>query len=461
VTALPPRGWLALAAISLGVALWFSDGTLNWTAVISPVLNWIAVSFLVLTWTAMIAAFSARTPDDERQVERVLEVGVVLQFVLLFAKPPGRHLLPDLWEHFFIGPVFSMGCILMAMLAVTFVVGRPLLGRATFPAIVGIFGVISAWMLWASPDPPIDVMHFHREAALALGQGRTPYDLHFENLYGHTRFYGTGFATSRSIDVGSPYPPLSVLLTSLAIVLAGDPRAALVAGFVCSAVLIDRLGGRAARLASLLYISSPRRYLVLELGWTEPLMVAFLAAAMVLAQRRSRWLPVGLAGLLGIKQFAVLLLPFTPFLVGEVLPRRSIRLLAGALLLVAVTALPFVLWDAQAFFRSTVWFQLAQPFRPESLNFAALWAWAHPGAVPSTTVPTLGALALATLVALLRCRPTAAGFAAAGALVLLAVLAWSKQAHCNYYDLVLGLLACAVAPAASTPAPDARGRQVG
>jgi len=438
-----------VAAIVLGVAVWFTDGTLDWAAMI----------FLVLTWAAMIAAFSGRTFDDERQVERVLEVGMVVQLVLLVGRPPGSDLRPDLSEHFFIGPAFPMGCILMAMLAVTVVVGRPLLGRATFPVIVGLFGVASAWMLWASPDPRIDVMHLHREAALAMAHGRTPYDLHFPNLYGDTRFYGPGFATSRTIDVGSPYPPLSVVLTSLATYLVGDPRAALVAALVCSALLIDQLGGRAARLASLLFISSPRRYLVLEQGWTEPLMVAFLAATMVLAQRRSRWLPLGLAGLLGIKQFSVLLLPFTPFLVGEARPRRrSLRLVAGALLLVAVTALPFVLWDPQAFFRSTVLFQLAQPFRPESLNFAALWAWAHRGAVPPTTILMLGALALATLVALRRCRPTPAGFAAAGALVVLAGLAWSKQAHCNYYDLVIGLLACAVAPAASTGAP---GRTVG
>jgi len=440
-----------VAAISLGVALWFGDGTLGRSAVLC----------LVLTWTAMIAAFSTPAPDDERQVERVLEVGVLIQLVLLFSKPPGRHLLPDLWEHFFIGPVFSVGCILLAMLAVTFVVGRPLLGRATFPAMVVIFAVLSAWMLWASPDPPIDVMRLHEQAAFALSEGKTPYDLHFENIYGHTRFYGPGFATPSSIDVGSPYPPLSVLLTSLGIFLAGDPRAALVAAFVCTAVLIDRLGGRAARLASLLFMSSPRRFLVLELGWTEPLMVAFLAATLVLAQRRSRWLPLGLAGLLGIKQFSVLLLPFTQFLVGELRPRRGLRLVGGALLLVAVTALPFVLWDPQAFFRSTVFFQLAQPFRPESLNFAALWARAHPGAVPPTTLPTLVLLALAALVALLRCRPTPAGFAAAGALVLLALLAWSKQAHDNYYDLVFGFLACAVAPAASTPEPEKLGRQVG
>ena len=437
-----------MAAIFLGVALCFSDGTLDWAAMV----------FLVLTWAAMIAAFSTRAADDQGQIERVLEVGVVVQFALLFARPPGQYLRPDLWEHFFIGPVFSVGGILMAMLAVTLVVGRPVLGRATFPAVVAIFAVVAAWMLWASPNPPIDVMHLHREAALAMAQGRTPYDLHFPNFYGHTTYYGSGFATARTIDVGSPYPPLSVLLTSLATYLVGDPRGALVAAFVCSAVLIDQLGGRTARLASLLLISSPRRFLVLEQGWTEPLMVAFLAAAMVLAQRRSRWLPLGLAGLLGIKQFAVLLLPFTPSLVGEVRPRRSIWLVAGALLLVAVTALPFVLWDPHAFFRSTVVFQLAQPFRSESLNFAALWAWAHQGAVPSTTLPMLGVLALATLVALIRCRPTPAGFAAAGALVILAVLAWSKQAHANYYDLVIGLLACAVAPAAST---GAAGRTVG
>jgi hypothetical protein len=457
---LPSRCWLALAAILLGVALWAGDGTLFSFA--DGTLSWTAVTALVLTWGAVITAFSVHRHEADKPLERILGAGIVLQLVLAFARPPGRHLLPDLWEHFILGPIFSMSWMAITMLAVSLLLGRPLLGRATFPAIVGVFGIAGAWMLWASPSPPIDVLHFHREAARALASGRTPYDLHFPNLYGHTQFYGPGFATPSSVDVGAPYPPLSVLLTSVATWLTGDPRAAFVAASVAAAVFIDRLGGRVARLASLLFMTSPRRFLELEMAWTEPLVVCMLALTVLLARRHSRWLFLGLAGFLGSKQFSVLLLPLTPLLVGEVRPgRRTFRLLAPALLAIGVATLPFVLWDAHAFFRSNVAVLLAVPFRPESLNFAALWAWSHHGAIPPTTIPTVLCLIAATIVALLRCRPTPAGFAAGGALVILALLAWARQAHLNYYDLVIGLLACAVASSSPAGAPAGHGRPVG
>ena len=407
----------------------------------------------------MAFAFLTPTPDDKEQLERVLEVGLVIQFTLLFARLPGRHLRPFLWvEHDLLAAVYPVGCMLAALLTVSLVLRRPLLGQATFPVIVTLFGVASVWMLWASPQPLIDVFHLHRESAAAMLRGRTPYDLHLPNFYGHTLFFGPGFATPTSIDTGSPYPPLSVVLTSLATYSLGDPRIALAAAILGGALLIDQLGGRAARLSALLYLSTPRRFLVLELGWTEPLMVALLAATLLLAQRRSRWLTVGFAGLLGIKQFSVVLLPLTPLLVGELRPGRVFRLVLGAVFLVALTAVPFVLWDPHAFLRSTVTFHLSQPFRPDSLNLAAFWA-SVTDRTPPTTVPMLVLTGLAILWALRRCRLTPAGFAAGGALVLFALFAWSKQAHCNYYDLVIGFLACAIA-LAPPPGPAAAVRNV-
>ncbi|HZW89218.1 MAG TPA: hypothetical protein VFF12_09085, partial [Myxococcaceae bacterium] len=150
----------------------------------------------------------------------------------------------------------------------------------------------------------------------------------------------------------------------------------------------------------------------------------------------------------------------TPFLVGEIRPRRSVRVVLGAVLLAAALTLPFLLWDPHAFFRSTVLFHLAQPFRPDSLSFAALFAWARGGKAPPTTVPSLILTGLGMLWALRRCRPTPAGFAAGSALVIFSLLAWSKQSHCNYYDLVIGLLVCAVAAAGAPGEPASPGRTV-
>ncbi|RPH68667.1 MAG: hypothetical protein EHM78_18085 [Myxococcaceae bacterium] len=434
--ALSPRAWLAVAAWTLGSGLSLGDGHLDPGGVVC----------LVLTWAAVVAAFLSRTPEDPRRTERVLEAGVVIQLAMLMVKPPGEYLRPDLAEHPFLAPVFPVACILMAVLSATLIVDRPLLGRATFPAVVGLSGIAAAWMLVASPAPPIDVLDFARGSARALAQGDNPYDLHFPNVYGHTRYFGPGFATDESIDVGLVYPPVSLLLTAAGEWLVGDSRITLVLALIVTAVLIDRLGGRAARLAALLFVSSPRQYFVLEHGWTEPLFVCGFALLLLLASRQSRGTPVVLGALLALKQFAVLLLPLVHLLAGELRPRRSLRLVAAALLVAGLVIAPFFLRDPGAYLRSTVLFHLAQPFRPDSLNFAALWAWAT-GSAPPTTVPTLACIGLALLVALRRCRPTPSGFAAGSALVLLAMLAWSKQAHCNYLYLVVGMLLCSVAVA--------------
>ena len=431
-----------MAATTLGSGLSLGNGHLDPGG----------IACLVLTWAALAAAFLARTPADPRRTERVLGAAVVLQLAMMVIKPPGEYLRPDLGE--LLGAVFPVLWALVTVLATTLVVERPLLGRATFPAVVALCGMAGVWMLLASPRPPIDVVDFARESAAALARGANPYDLHFPNVYGHTRYFGPGFASDRTIDVGLVYPPLSLLLTAAGQWLAGDSRATLVVALVTTAVLIDRLGGRTARLAALLFLSTPRQYFVLEHGWTEPLFLSGFAALLLLATRRPRWIAVVVGALLALKQFAVLLLPLLHLLVGEVRPRRSVRVLAGALGVAALLVAPFLLRDPHAYLRSTVLFHLAQPFRADSLNFAALWAWAHGGAAPPTTAPTLLCLGVALAVALRRCRPTPAGFAAGVALVLLATLAWSKQAHCNYLYLVVGLLLCSVAVSRpGAPAP--------
>jgi len=430
---------LAVASWVLGSGLSLGDGHLDPGG----------IAALVVAWALIVAAFLGSTPEDPRRTERVLGAGVVVQLAMLMVKPPGEYLRPDLLEHPFLAPLFPVAIVLVSVLAATEVVDRPLIGRATFPAIVLLSGMAGIWMLFASPHPPIDVLDFTRESARALAHGRNPYeDLHLHNIYGHTRYFGPGFATDQTIDVGLVYPPMSLLLTSLGQWLAGDSRSTLVLALVLTAVLIDRLGGRAARLCAILFLSTPRQYFVLEHGWTEPLFVCGFALLLLLARRRARGIAIVLGALLALKQFALLLLPLVHLLAGEPGPRRrTLELLALALGVAVLLIAPFLLWDPHAYLRSTVLFHLAQPFRADSLNFAAVWAWARGGVAPPTTLPTLICLGAALVVALRRCRPTPAGFAAGSALVLLATLAWSKQAHCNYLYLVVGLLLCSVAAA--------------
>ena len=70
---------------------------------------------------------------------------------------------------------------------------------------------------------------------------------------------------------------------------------------------------------------------------------------------------------------------------------------------------------------------------------------AHRGLHPPTTVMTLTAVAVATIVVRRTLPRNAAGFAAAMAIVSVAAFAFGKKAFCNYYFFVIGALVTAVA----------------
>ena len=115
-----------------------------------------------------------------------------------------------------------------------------------------------------------------------------------------------------------------------------------------------------------------------------------------------------------------------------------------------------IVTDSRGFWRSVVVVQFMQPFRRDSLSFAAWWVnHGHPE--PSTALsffPAIAAIALCC-----RYAPrTPSSFAASSALVLLLFFAFAKQAFPNYYWLFIGSLCFAVAAYgaqedATAPAP--------
>ncbi len=149
------------------------------------------------------------------------------------------------------------------------------------------------------------------------------------------------------------------------------------------------------------------------------------------------------------KQYAPLLLPLTTLVVPwRTMLRRSFLLpMIGT---AAVCTVPALL--ARGFWRSVVVVQFIQPFRRDSLSFAAWWAnHGHPE--PSTAlffVPAIAAIALCC-----RYAPrTPSGFAASSALVMLLFFAFAKQAFPNYYFLVIGALCVATAAYAGERTPE-------
>src|SRR4029078_9090799 len=82
--------------------------------------------------------------------------------------------------------------------------------------------------------------------------------------------------------VGYPYPPVTLLSAVPGQLLLNDYRyAALVARVAAVALIGYSSGGLASKLAAVLLLTTPRGFLVLELGWTEPGAASALVFAAV------------------------------------------------------------------------------------------------------------------------------------------------------------------------------------
>jgi hypothetical protein len=159
-----------------------------------------------------------------------------------------------------------------------------------------------------------------------------------------------------------------------------------------------------------------------------------------------RWLWLAFGLLLGIKQYAILAAPLAPFL----LPNRSgWRLVLKSAAVATFIVAPFFLWDPVAIFRSVVLWQFRQPFRTDSLSYAALAARTI-GVQPGIWLSLLVCGGVIWL-AFQRSPRNAFGFAMSLSLVLLVFFAFSKQAFCNYYFLVIGATCTAIALSEKVP----------
>ncbi len=324
--------------------------------------------------------------------------------------------------------------------------------------LLAIHLALGAWILRSRPQPKIDVFVFQQEASRELAAGGNPYRLAMPNIYDEqesAKLYAPGWWSGDRLRFGFPYPPVSLLLAFPGFLFGGDHRfAQLLAITGAGATLAFLRPGRFGTLAAALFLFTPRGFDVLERGWTEPfsvlLFVLFLRSAVSAPRGRHRLLGGLLGLLLASKQYLLLIAPLLALLTPWSLPARRLpRLALQALGVAAAVTLPFVLWDPAAFYSSVVAVHLAQPYRPDSLTFLALLPEALARSL--TILSPLAALGVLCL-ALARAPRTATGFAAAAAVTLLAFFTWSKQAHANYFYLVLGLLGSALAVVAPADA---------
>lgn len=377
----------------------------------------------------------------------ILGVGLPVQLFALAAISPGRYMQAGrAGRLLLVGAAAAAAIVITAELA-----GAIRVARWRLPALIAIQLTLGIWIVRASPDPFIDVFTAHLEALRALAQGLDPYGRTFPNIYGHDNFYGPGLVVNGRVQLGFPYPPLSLLMAVPGQLLAGDFRFGNAVAVALTALLIGTCRpGRLAAGAATLFLFVPRGLFVLEQGWTEPYVVLLFAATVWCACRAPALVPLALGLFFAVKQYAILAAPLVVLLhAGSGAWRKAGRTLAQAALVAAVVTVPFVVAGPAAFVHDVLELQIVQPFRPDSLSYLAEWAYLT-GRTPWLWLAFV--VTPVVVVLCVRCAPrNVAGFAGAVALSALVFFAFNKQAFVNYYFFVVGALCCALAAAAPGP----------
>jgi hypothetical protein len=455
-----PAVTLALAAASVGYAIHWRDGE-YWP----EALKWITIGLLL---TVAGAAFP-RVRDPRRRggqiVLAALGLAVFFQFVQLMVSPPGGW---NWWSNDVRDlslsnvRVFYAGVAAAAVLSAGLLLDSRPMRNVCLPLLLAVHLLLGVWMIRSSPQPHIDVFVFQQDASRALLEGRNPYRIGFADIYHGTdqekdrSVYGQGLSEDGKLRFGFPYPPLSLYFATAGYAATGDHRYAQLVAFTLAGALIALCRpGRAAALAAVLLLFTPRAFFIVGRAWTEPFVVVTLAATTYCACRKLPLLPIALGLLLASKQYMVfavpaayLLLPPKPWTL-----RQALMLLGGAVATAVLVSAPLVLWDWRAFAHSAGTVQKLAPFREDALSYL-VWAY-HRFGVRGDVGTGFVAMLIGMAVALWRCPRTPAGFAAALALIYLPFIAFNKQAFANYYLFVIATLCCAVAampdPTAANP----------
>jgi hypothetical protein len=447
---------LVLAVTALGRGLQDGNGTGT------PLAIQLLTVALLLTLVAVLRPPVARGGGLDlaagwlrRRLDPVLRVvlGACLAYQLgqFFSAHPGVYLkLAGPWPY----GAFHGAIALAAMfVGVCLASDSKEVSFASFLALLALHLGIGFWIVRTSPAPFIDVWVWHREAFVRLSHGVNPYVPPMPNIYDHGLFYAPGAVQGKDVLVGFPYPPMELLLAGIGHLLGGDYRYAQVVAITASAALFALARpGRLAFGAAALLLFTPRGFIVIEQGFSDPFALMLVALVALVADRRPRWVPYLLGVVVATKQYLIFALPLAPllFFEGRFSWRRWSGWMVKASLAGLATCLPFFLWSPKDFLDSVLIFQAHQPFRDESLSYVGWWA-KQGGSKDARLWLTFGVTAPLTALALWRSPRTTTGFLSAVGLVVMGFFALSKQAFSNYYFNVIGLLAGAAASCQPDP----------
>ncbi len=341
----------------------------------------------------------------------------------------------------------------LALTAARGVVGR----RVGIALVAASVLAMSAW-IFRGPAPTIDVLIFQERSATAVVNLDNPYDpavVQYPDVYkGKGEYYDESLTDGAVLNFGYPYPVASLVAVTGARAALGDVRWASAVSLVGVVLLMFALvtnsnSRRIATLATAVLITSPKGLHVLQFGWIEPLVLLGVVFVIYAAARRPHLLPYAIGALLTTKQYVPLILPLIILVVPLAELRRPkflLPVLSGA----AVAAVPALF--VEGYWYSVAVIQFVQPFRNDSLSFAAWWVNSGnsvPGTVFSFAPPRL-VLGLC----LWKAPRTVSGFSMGSGLLLLVFFAFAKQAFANYHMLAIGVL-CAAAIVAASESPEA------
>jgi hypothetical protein len=299
-------------------------------------------------------------------------------------------------------------------------------------------------VLWASPDPHIDVFTQLTEASGYLGEGLNPYAQDFPSVYGGRFDYPQGLN----------YPPGSLLWVAPFEWLVGEVRIGHILAELVGLAGLWTLGRQSdvpstdIGIIALVWLAFPVRLFVLEQSWIDAFIIAYLPWLLVcLKARRWLWAGVVLGLICGIKQyvFFVALLSCLAVWLAEG-PSRAIRMGLACTGTFLVQVVPFALLDWGSFYYHVFGHYLELGPRGDALTWVAYSMKSHQFTPPGWMM---------TVVYLGTCAALASWFAgddelAVHKLTFALVIQYGmtflfgKQAFCNYYYLLAFLVLLAV-----------------
>lgn len=403
---------------------------------------------LVCLTVAMIACGAAFVPAVTRRLRldlrATLAAVLLLQFMELFLHRPASETALARGVR---ATLFPHACLGIAAIAAVMIAAGSKLWRAAFWVAVVAILCAGLWVIQATPDPHMDVWWAQQAGLSALTEGKSPFSSKFPDIYEGAAFYPEWLRSGELIDVGFPYPPLTLALSLPSFLATGDLRYGNAIYLALAAIIIAHLSRRrTAALAALLLLTTPRVFFVLESGWTEPSVILCFAIAVFCAVHAVKALPMALGLAVVSKQNMPLMLPLVPLLREQLRTLRGRPVLFLAAIVAPLASVFAVLPDVRGFLRSSVLFPAQVPLRTDILSYPAMFA-NELGFQSSPLAIALGfGASIATILVMLRRAPrTPSGFAAACGATFLVFFAFNKYAACNYYFFVIAVLCCAAA----------------